>query len=64
MDELRSLPDCDETKAVVALIVDSNANDVARIHISVSYPFSAAANWPGLPSEVNLHQQLLTHQFR
>ena len=64
MDELRSIPGFDETRADISLTVDSNANDVTRIHINVAYPFNSVANWPGLPSEVALHQQLVAHQFR
>jgi Flp pilus assembly protein TadG len=64
VDEMSNIPSYDASKLTYQLSTTTDANGLARIVVDVSYPFHTVVAWPGLPTEVNLHQRYETREFR
>lgn len=62
--EMQNIPNFDSSKMTFDLSTTTNSDGLARIVVEVSYPFETLINWPGMPSEVQLHKRVETLQFR
>jgi Flp pilus assembly protein TadG len=64
LTEMQNLPDFNAGELDYALSSTIDSDDLARIDVSVSYPFRTIVDWPVLPSEVMLHKNVEFRQFR
>lgn len=64
LDELSSLSAFDENQATVTIATSMDDDDLARIVVTVSYPFSTTVAWPGLSSQLQLEHRVEFRQFR
>jgi hypothetical protein len=64
VDEMSNIPNYDESELVYHLTTTTDADGLARIAVDVSYPFRTVVAWPGLPTNVNLHQHFEMREFR
>jgi Flp pilus assembly protein TadG len=64
MAEMQNIPNFDagELNFQQSTVLDSD--NLARIEVTVSYPFRTVVAWPGLPSEVILRKNVEYRQFR
>ena len=64
VDEMHNIPDFEGSKLEYQLSTNTDADGLARIVVEVGYPFRTVVAWPGLPTEVKLHQRFETRGFR
>jgi Flp pilus assembly protein TadG len=64
VEELAGLPAFDEGSLDYALNTTMDANNLATVEIEISYPFTSAVAWPGLPHELELKALSRVRQFR
>jgi Flp pilus assembly protein TadG len=64
VDEMSNIPGYEDSKLVYELSATTDADGLARIVVDVGYPFRTVVAWPGLPTQVNLHQRFETREFR
>jgi Flp pilus assembly protein TadG len=62
--EMQNIPDFDPAQMTYELTTTTNADGLERIVVEVSYPFETRIEWPGLPTEVDLHKRVEVLQFR
>jgi Flp pilus assembly protein TadG len=62
--EMQNMPNFNAGELNYNLTTTVDSDDMARIKISVSYPFRTAVAWPALPNEVQLHKNVEFRQFR
>ncbi len=62
--EMQNIPDFDSSKLTYELTTTTNVDGLARIVVDVSYPFRTLIDWPGMPTEVQLHKRVEVLQFR
>jgi Flp pilus assembly protein TadG len=62
--EMQNIPNFDQSRMEFELTATPNADGLARIVVSVSYPFTTLIAWPGVPEEVQLHKRSEVLQFR
>ncbi|BBO33079.1 TadE family protein [Lacipirellula parvula] len=64
VEELAGLPDFNEGSLDYALSTTTDANNLATVEIEISYPFTSAVSWPGLPHELDMKALSRVRQFR
>lgn len=64
LNEMQNIPEFDAGDMSFDLSTTINADDMAEINVSVSYPFRTVVAWPALPNEVVLDKSVEFHQFR
>jgi Flp pilus assembly protein TadG len=64
MDEISNIPNFDASKLAYKLSTTTDADGLERIVVDVSYPFRTIVAWPGLSTEVTLHQRFEIREFR
>jgi Flp pilus assembly protein TadG len=64
LSEMQNIPKFNAGDFAYDLSTTLDSDNLAKIDVSVSYPFRTVVNWPGLPSNVLLHKQVEFHQFR
>jgi Flp pilus assembly protein TadG len=64
VNEMGNVPGYDASKLAYQLSTTTDADGLARIVVDVGYPFRTVIAWPGLPTEVNLHQRFEMREFR
>jgi Flp pilus assembly protein TadG len=62
--EMQNIPNFNAGELNYNLSTTVDSDDMARITISVTYPFRTAIAWPALPNEVQLHKNVEFRQFR
>jgi Flp pilus assembly protein TadG len=64
LSEMQNMPNFDSGQLGYELSTVADADGLARINVSVTYPFRTVVAWPGLPSNVTLHKTVEFREFR
>jgi Flp pilus assembly protein TadG len=59
VDEMSQLYGFDATKLTVTTTVVTESGGGSRVQVTVSYPFTTVASWPGLPTTLTLAQTVV-----
>lgn len=62
--EMQNIPSFNSGDLTYSLTTTVDADEMARVNVSVSYPFRTVVNWPALPNDVLLHKSVQFRQFR
>jgi Flp pilus assembly protein TadG len=62
--EMQHLPNFQNSDVVMTLTTTTDSDGVVQVTVDLVYPFRTAVAWPGLPSEVRLHERVQYRQFR
>ena len=62
--EMQNIPNFNAGDLSYNLTTTTDTDDLARIDVSVTYPFRTVVSWPGLPDPVMLHKTVHFRQFR
>jgi hypothetical protein len=64
VDELQNIPGFSEEEMEFSITTTVDGDDDTRIEIQLGFPFRTVANWPLLPSELQLRKRFVMRQFR
>jgi Flp pilus assembly protein TadG len=62
--EMQNIPNFNAGDLTYQLTKTVDSDDMARVNVSVTYPFRTVVAWPTLPNEVMLHKELQFRQYR
>lgn len=57
-EELSNTPAIDPDKLDIDIDVEVDSDDLFRVSVEATYPFTTLVSWPGIPHEVTLHRRV------